>query len=75
MEKVFKALEGFFKSMTALFVILLTFGITAEILFGAPTLGMSVISNVVHLVTVFGNAGVVGLISLVALFMLLTTEK
>ena len=71
MEKVFNIVIDFFGKMTALFMGLLSFGILAEILFGKAVLGMSVIDNVMALITMFGNNGVVGLIALVVLYNLL----
>ena len=74
MEKVFKMISGFFNSMTALFMTLLSFGVIAEILFGKSALGMSVIDNVTSLITQFGNSGVVGLMALVILYGILNRE-
>ena len=50
---------------------LLSFGVMAEVLFGSAVLGMSVIDNVMELITMFGDNGVVGLIALVILYNLL----
>ena len=71
MEKVFSMVTEFFGKMTALFMGLLSFGILAEVLFGKAVLGMSVIDNVMSLIAMFGDNGVVGLISLVILYNLL----
>jgi len=71
MENVFNMVTGFFGKMTALFVGLLSFGIIAEILFGSPVLGMSVIGNVMDVINLLGDNGVVGLIALVILYNLL----
>ena len=71
MEKVFSMVTEFFGKMTALFMGLLSFGILAEVLFGKAVLGMSVIENVMSLITMFGDNGVVGLIALVILYNLL----
>ena len=71
MEKVFNMVTDFFGKMTTLFMGLLSFGILAEILFGKAVLGMSVIDNVMALITMFGDNGVVGLIALVVLYNLL----
>ena len=71
MENIFNLVNGFFSKMTALFMGLLSFGIIAEILFGKACLGMSVIDNVMGLIAMFGNNGVVGLIALVVLYNLL----
>ena len=65
MEKVFNMVTDFFGKMTALFMGLLSFGILAEVLFGEAVLGMSVINNVMNLIELFGDNGVVGLIVLV----------
>ena len=74
MEKVFSMLNGFIGKMSKLFLALLSFGVMAEILFGSPVLGMSVISNVMDVINVFGNNGVVGLIALVVLFQLIDNK-
>ena len=71
MEKVFNMVTDFFGKMTTLFMGLLSFGILAEVLFGKAVLGMSVIDNVMALITMFGDNGVVGLIALVVLYNLL----
>ena len=71
MEKVFEMVTGFFGKMTTLFMGILSFGILAEVLFGKACLGMSVIDNVMALITMFGDNGVVGLIALVVLYNLL----
>ena len=71
MEKVFNMVTDFFGKMTALFMGLLSFGIIAEVLFGKSVLGMSVIDNVMDLIAMFGDNGVVGLIALVVLYNLL----
>jgi len=71
METIFNMVTGFFGKMTTLFMGLLSFGILAEILFGAPVLGISVIGNVVDVINLLGNNGVVGLIAIVILYSLL----
>ena len=71
MENIFNTVKDFFGKMTSLFMGLLSFGIMAEVLFGESVLGMSVIDNVMDLITKFGDNGVVGLIALVVLYKLL----
>ena len=71
MENVFSMVNNFIGKMTSLFVGLLSFGIMAEILFGSPVMGMSVIGNVMDVINVLGDNGVVGLIALVILYNLL----
>ena len=71
MEKVFNTVTDFFGKMTGLLMGLLSFGIIAEVLFGGPVFGMSVIENVMELIAMFGENGVVGLIALVVLYNLL----
>jgi hypothetical protein len=60
--------------MTSLFMGLLSFGIMAEILFGSPVMGMSVIGNIMDIINMLGNNGVVGLIALVILYGLLNKK-
>ena len=67
MENVFNYATSFFKSMTALFMVLLSFGVMAEIVFGSPVFGMSVISNVMDVINLIGNNGFVGLVALILL--------
>ena len=74
MENIFNMVTGFFSKMTTLFMGLLSFGILAEILFGTPVLGISVIGNVVDVINLLGNNGVVGLIAIVILYSLLNKE-
>jgi len=74
MENVFNMVTGFFSKMTTLFMGLLSFGILAEILFGAPVLGISVIGNIVDIINLLGNNGVVGLIAIVILYSLLNKK-
>jgi hypothetical protein len=71
MENIFNMVTGFFSKMTALFMGLLSFGVMAEILFGSPVMGMSVIGNVMEIINMLGDNGVVGLIALVILYGLL----
>ena len=71
MENVFNMVTGFIGKMTTLFMGLLSFGIIAEVLFGSAVFGMSVIENVMDLIGMFGDNGVVGLIALVVLYNLL----
>ena len=75
MENIFNLVSGFFGKMTSLFMGLLSFGIMAEILFGSPVLGMSVIGNIMDIINTLGSNGVVGLIALVILYGLLDKKK
>ena len=75
MENIFNLVSGFFGKMTSLFMGLLSFGVMAEILFGSPVLGMSVITNVMEIINMLGSNGVVGLIALVILYSLLDKKK
>ena len=50
---------------------MLSLGIVAEILYGSPVLGMSVMNNVMDVINMLGGNGVVGLIALVILYQLL----
>ena len=74
MENIFNMVNGFFSKMTSLFLGLLSFGIMAEILFGSPVMGMSVIGNVMEIINMLGDNGVVGLIALVILYGLLNKK-
>ena len=74
MEKVFDMVTGVVNKMTGLFLTMLSFGVMAEILFGSPVMGMSVIGNVMEIINVLGDNGVVGIIALVVLYQLLDTR-
>ena len=71
METVFNYATSFFKGMTSLFMVLLSFGVMAEIVFGSPVFGMSVISNVMDVINLLGSNGFVGLVVLIIFFKLL----
>tara|TARA_R100000808_G_C2149969_1_gene158540 strand:- start:3575 stop:3799 length:225 start_codon:yes stop_codon:yes gene_type:complete len=71
MDNIFNLVNGFFNKMTTLFMTMLSFGVMAEILFGGSVMGMSVIDNVMSIINMLGNNGVVGLIALVILYHLL----
>ena len=71
MDNIFNMVSGFFGKMTTLFMGLMSFGIMAEILFGSPVMGISVIKNVMDIINTLGNNGVVGLIAMVILYKLL----
>ena len=75
MENIFNMVNGFFNKMTSLFMGLLSFGVMAEILFGSPVMGMSVIGNIMDVINMLGSNGVVGLIALVILYSLLDKKK
>ncbi|QDP46344.1 MAG: hypothetical protein GOVbin1709_6 [Prokaryotic dsDNA virus sp.] len=74
MDNVFNLVTSFVSKMTSLFMTMLSFGIMAEILFGGPMMGLSVISNIMDLINMLGSNGVIGLITLVVLFGLLNKE-
>ena len=67
METVFNYATNFFKSMSSLFLVMLSFGILGEIVFG-NVLGLSVISNVMDVINLLGDNGFVGLVALLVLF-------
>tara|TARA_R110002020_G_scaffold13584_7_gene48801 strand:- start:7396 stop:7617 length:222 start_codon:yes stop_codon:yes gene_type:complete len=71
MDNIFNMVSGFFGKMTTLFMGLMSFGVMAEILFGSPVMGISVINNIMDIINMLGNNGVVGLIALVILYKLL----
>ena len=75
MDNIFNMVSGFFGKMTTLFMGLMSFGVMAEILFGSPVMGMSVITNIMDIINMLGNNGVVGLIALVVLYSLLDKKK
>ena len=71
MDNIFNMVSGFFGKMTTLFMGLMSFGIMAEILFGSPVMGISVINNIMDIINMLGSNGVVGLIAMVILYKLL----
>lgn len=74
MDSVFGYVTTFFKGMTSLFLVMLTFGVLAEIVFGEPVFGISVITNVMDLINMLGDNGFVGLVALVILYELLSKK-
>ena len=75
MDNIFNMVSGFFGKMTTLFMGLMSFGVMAEILFGSPVMGMSVITNIMDIINMLGDNGVVGLIALVILYGLLDKKQ
>ena len=67
MENVFNYVTNFFKSMSSLFLVMLSFGILGEIIFG-DVFGISVIANVMDVINLLGDNGFVGLVALLILF-------
>ena len=67
METVFNYATNFFKSMSSLFLVMLSFGILGEIVFG-NIFGISVITNVMDVINLLGDNGFVGLVALLILF-------
>ena len=70
-SKVFDGVVGFAKKLTELLLTVLSLGVVAQILFGAPMFKMDVIGNVVAVIDALGNGGVVGIIAIVVLISLL----
>jgi hypothetical protein len=68
METVFNYATDFFKNMTNLFLVMVSFGVMAEIVFGGGVFGISVIANVMDVISCFGENGFVGLVALLILF-------
>tara|TARA_R110002020_G_scaffold7213_5_gene30553 strand:+ start:774 stop:1016 length:243 start_codon:yes stop_codon:yes gene_type:complete len=71
MDNIFNVAVSFIGKLTNLLIAMLSLGIVAEILYGSPVLGMSVMDNVINVIDMFGSNGVVGLIALVILYQLL----
>ena len=71
MDNIFNITVGFIGKLTNLIVAMLSLGIVAEILYGSPVLGMSVMDNIIDVINMLGSNGVVGLIALVILYQLL----
>ena len=67
MENVFNYATNFFKNMSNLFLVILSFGILGEIVFG-NVFGISVIANVMDVINLLGDNGFVGLVALLILF-------
>ena len=66
METVFNYATTFFKSMSNLFLVMMSFGILGEIIFG-NVFGISVIANVMDVINLLGDNGFVGLVALLIL--------
>ena len=67
MENVFNYATTFFKNMSNLFLVMLSFGVLGEIIFG-DVFGISVIANVMDVINLLGDNGFVGLVALLILF-------
>ena len=71
MDNIFNITISFIGKLTNLIMAMLSLGIVAEILYGSPVLGMSVMNNVMDVINMLGGNVVVGLIALVILYQLL----
>jgi hypothetical protein len=71
MENIFDLVGSFVGKLTTLLISIMSLGIMAEVLFGSPMFGMSVISNVMGIIALLGSNGVIGIIALVVLYKLL----
>ena len=71
MDNIFNITISFIGKLTNLIMAMLSLGIVAEILYGSPVLGMSVMNNVMDVINMLGGNGVVVLIALVILYQLL----
>ena len=72
MDKVFKYFNDFFKGLTGLLMTLLGLAVAIQILFGGAVFGMDVIGHVSAIITVLGDGGFVGLLTLLILYSFLT---
>ncbi|MBJ10257.1 MAG: hypothetical protein CMP66_02190 [Flavobacteriales bacterium] len=72
MDKVFKYFNDFFKGLTGLLMTLLGLAVAIQILFGGAVFGMDVIKHVSDVITVLGDGGFVGLLTLLILYSFLT---
>ena len=71
MENIFNQVGSFVGKLTNLLISIMSLGIIAEVLFGGPVLGLSVIEGVMNIISLFGSNGVVGIIALVVVYQLL----
>ena len=71
MDNIFNLVGNFVSKLTNLLIGIMALGIIAEVLFGAPMLGMSVVDGVMGIISEMGSNGVVGIIALVVLYQLL----
>ena len=71
MDNIFNLIGNFVGKLSTLLLSILSLGIIAEVLFGTPAFGLSVIGNVMAIISLFGSNGVLGIISLVVLYHLL----
>ena len=74
MKKYFDLANDFFNGMSYLIMVVLTFAVLTEVLFGQSMMGMDVIGNITHIVNDLGNNGVVGLIVVVLLMNLFNRD-
>lgn len=71
MDNIFNLVGNFVSKLTNLLIGIMALGIIAEVLFGSPMLGMSVVDGVMGIISEMGSNGVVGIIALVVLYQLL----
>lgn len=67
-------ITGFTKNLVELLLTMLSLGAIGQLLFSAPIFGMDVIGNVVSVIETLGNAGMVGLLSVMALFAIISKK-
>lgn len=72
MDNIFNLIGDFVGKLSTLLLSILSLGVIAEVLFGTPAFGLSIINNVMVIISLFGSNGVVGIISLVVLYHLLS---
>jgi hypothetical protein len=72
MDNIFNLIGDFVGKLSTLLLSILSLGVIAEVLFGTPAFGLSIIKNVMVIISLFGSNGVVGIISLVVLYHLLS---
>tara|TARA_Y100000593_G_scaffold56017_2_gene104637 strand:+ start:2534 stop:2758 length:225 start_codon:yes stop_codon:yes gene_type:complete len=71
MDNIFNTVGNFISKVTTLLMAMLSLGVMAEILYGKAVMGMSVIDNVMSIISKFGENGVIGLIAMIILYQLL----
>ena len=75
MEKVMEYIKGFFGGLVSIMMAIVPVTILWSLLTGNVVFGMDIIGNFMAMVTALGNAGFVGLLSLVFIMYFFLCDK
>tara|TARA_R110002020_G_scaffold103416_9_gene242210 strand:+ start:726 stop:980 length:255 start_codon:yes stop_codon:yes gene_type:complete len=75
MNAIFSKVGDFLGGLTTVFLSFVCLSVIAEVLFGVGVFGVSVVKNVMELITMLGDGGFVGVIALLILWSLFNKDK